>query len=418
MRRRRRARPPPHTVRRYALGSSSSGRSHVTRILLLLVLRRLGALDAPRRVVDRLPAVGAAPRHHPREAARAVGGLRAGRRAGAPRRARASARRGGRGRGRRCRRGAPCTARGGPPSRAPAAAGARRPRRCSRPPPPRPPPTASSRPSRPRPPPRRARRPQPRRPLLRDRRAVQRVPERARAAAEAHPARMSSASSLRTDRRRDRRPAAASTRTTHGMQRLQPPTSAQSSSTPVIITTPAAHSSSSSSSYAARRQTTRSCKRKRQRPPCSQSGAADGPAASRPFSTSSEDIFRPASGTQTSGREPMFTITDRCGDANSAAVGWSAAQFQHGRAPRSPRRARGRELCADDSASRPEARARGGRQRRSPAAVAMPKTRFSSLDVRAIATQLQNTIVGYRIANVYDINAKTTCSSCGRRSSC
>ena len=37
----------------------------------------------------------------------------------------------------------------------------------------------------------------------------------------------------------------------------------------------------------------------------------------------------------------------------------------------------------------------------------MPKTRFSSLDVRAIATQLQNTIVGYRIANVYDINAKT-----------
>ena len=37
----------------------------------------------------------------------------------------------------------------------------------------------------------------------------------------------------------------------------------------------------------------------------------------------------------------------------------------------------------------------------------MVKLRFTSLDVRAMALSLQQTIVGYRISNVYDVNAKT-----------
>ena len=35
------------------------------------------------------------------------------------------------------------------------------------------------------------------------------------------------------------------------------------------------------------------------------------------------------------------------------------------------------------------------------------KVRFTSLDVRAMVLSLEQTILGYRVANVYDINPKT-----------
>ena len=35
------------------------------------------------------------------------------------------------------------------------------------------------------------------------------------------------------------------------------------------------------------------------------------------------------------------------------------------------------------------------------------KARFTSLDVRAMVLSLQQTLLGYRVANVYDLNAKT-----------
>ena len=37
----------------------------------------------------------------------------------------------------------------------------------------------------------------------------------------------------------------------------------------------------------------------------------------------------------------------------------------------------------------------------------MVKSRFTSFDVRAMVLALQDTIVGYRIINVYDLNPKT-----------
>ena len=37
----------------------------------------------------------------------------------------------------------------------------------------------------------------------------------------------------------------------------------------------------------------------------------------------------------------------------------------------------------------------------------MVKQRFTSLDVRAMVLSLQQTLLGYRVANVYDINPKT-----------
>lgn len=38
---------------------------------------------------------------------------------------------------------------------------------------------------------------------------------------------------------------------------------------------------------------------------------------------------------------------------------------------------------------------------------AIMKQRFTSLDVRAMVLSLQQTIIGYRVANAYDINART-----------
>jgi hypothetical protein len=37
----------------------------------------------------------------------------------------------------------------------------------------------------------------------------------------------------------------------------------------------------------------------------------------------------------------------------------------------------------------------------------MPKARFSSVDVRAMTLALRESIVGYRVANVYDLNPRT-----------
>ena len=37
----------------------------------------------------------------------------------------------------------------------------------------------------------------------------------------------------------------------------------------------------------------------------------------------------------------------------------------------------------------------------------MVKSRFTSLDVRAMMLSLRQTIIGYRVANCYDINSKT-----------
>ena len=42
---------------------------------------------------------------------------------------------------------------------------------------------------------------------------------------------------------------------------------------------------------------------------------------------------------------------------------------------------------------------------------AMPKGRMTSLDIRAMITSLETSIIGYRITNIYDITPKT----CARR---
>ena len=51
------------------------------------------------------------------------------------------------------------------------------------------------------------------------------------------------------------------------------------------------------------------------------------------------------------------------------------------------------------------------RKTRKPAEKAMPKGRMTSLDIRAMITSLETSIIGYRITNIYDITPKT----CARR---
>ena len=37
----------------------------------------------------------------------------------------------------------------------------------------------------------------------------------------------------------------------------------------------------------------------------------------------------------------------------------------------------------------------------------MPKTRFSAADVRAMVRDLRGWLVGFRLANIYDLDART-----------
>ena len=46
----------------------------------------------------------------------------------------------------------------------------------------------------------------------------------------------------------------------------------------------------------------------------------------------------------------------------------------------------------------------------------MPKGRMTSLDIRAMITSLETSIIGYRITNIYDITPKTCATTHGASS--